>query len=144
MNPTHFYSPAGTLQAVSAATPLPVSPYGTDRASAWRYVPPGGGITNTTTAVTIRAAGGTGLRNYITGIQLAADTLTNATEVAIRDGAAGPVLWRRNITTAGLRPVTIKFAIPLVGTANTLLEAVTLTASGSGSVYVNAQGFTAP
>jgi hypothetical protein len=31
-----------------------------------------------------------------------------------------------------------------VGTANTLLEAVTLTASGSGSVYVNAQGFTAP
>jgi hypothetical protein len=140
----HFYNTAGNPQFVSGATPLPVSTYGTDRASAWRYVAGASGIVNTTTAVTIKTAAGAGLRNYITGIQISSTALGTATEVAIRDGAAGTVIWRINLTTAALVPTGFEFATPLVGTANTLLEVVTLTASGTGSVYVNAQGFAAP
>ncbi len=36
----------------------------------------------------------------------------------------------------------VVFPVPLVGTAATLLEVVTLTATITGAVYVNAQGFT--
>jgi hypothetical protein len=140
----HFYNPAGNPQFVSGATPLPVSTHGTDRTSMWRYAAAAGGITNSTTAVTIKTAAGAGLRNYITGLQLMADPLTTATEVAIRDGAAGTVIWRTKVPTGGLPTVLVDFDVPLVGTANTLLEVVTLTASGGGSVYVNAQGFAAP
>lgn len=108
----------------------------------WSYAAAGSGIVNTTTAVTIRAAAGTGLRSYITGIQVSSDTLTNATELAIRDGAGGTVLWRIKIPTTGLGPCSFTFENPLRSTANTLLEVVTLTASGAGAVYFNAQGFT--
>lgn len=141
---THFYNTSGGSNPVSPATPMPVSIHGTDRASAWRYAAAAGGITNTTTAVTIKAAAGAGLRNYITGIQISATALTTGGEIAIRDGAAGTVIWRANITTSGLPLVDLEFAVPLMGTANTLLEVVTLTASGTGSVYFNAQGFAAP
>jgi hypothetical protein len=110
----------------------------------WNYAAASGGILNTTTAVTIKAAAGAGLRNYITALQIDAEALSNATEVAIRDGAGGTVLWRMKIGTAGLLAGRdIQFSTPLKGTADTLLEVVTLTASGAGAVYVNAQGFTA-
>ena len=72
------------------------------------------------------------------------EALTNATELAIRDGANGTVLWRTKIGTGGLPLANIKFDDPLRGTANTLLEVVTLTASGAGAVYFNAQGYIAP
>jgi len=112
--------------------------------SRWSYAAAAGGITNTTTAVTIAAAAGAGLRNYLTGMQIFADTLGTATEIAIRDGAAGTVLWRGKINTGGsFVGAEIKFTCPLKGTANTLMEFVTLTASGTGSVFVNAQGYTA-
>jgi hypothetical protein len=94
--------------------------------------------------VTIKAVGGAGIRNYITSIQVMAETLTTATELAIRDGAAGTVIWRTKIPTTGLSTTTIYFPNPLKGTANTLLEVVTLTASGAGAVYFNAQGYAAP
>jgi len=112
--------------------------------SRWSYAAAAGGITNTTTAVTIAAAAGAGLRNYLTGMQIFADTLGTATEIVIRDGAAGTVLWRGKINTGGsFVGAEIKFSCPLKGTANTLMEFATLTASGTGSVYVNAQGYTA-
>jgi hypothetical protein len=120
-----------------------VVPYAAD-GLAWRYAAGASGIVNTTTAVTIKTAAGAGLRNYITSIQINADALGTATEVAIRDGAGGAVLWRAKIQTAGLPLMEINFAIPLRGTANTLLEVVTLTATTTGGVYVNAQGFAAP
>ena len=110
----------------------------------WSYAAAAAGILNTTTAVTIRAAAGAGLRSYLTGIQIMAETLTNATELAIRDGAGGTVLWRTKIPTGGLGTTTINFDNPLRSTANTLLEVVTLTASGAGAVFFNAQGYTAP
>lgn len=110
----------------------------------WQYAAAASGIANTTTAVTFKGAAGSGVRNYITGIDLQWEALTNATEVAIRDGAAGTVIWRGKISagSAGVRAVV--FQTPLKGTANTLLEVVTLTASGAGAVYFNAQGYTAP
>lgn len=113
--------------------------------SNWSYAAAAAGILNTTTAVTIKtAAAGAGQKNYITAIQIVAEALGAATEVAIRDGAGGTVLWRAKIGLTGLLGgMTIKLPTPIAGTANTLLEVVTLTASITGAVYVNAQGFVA-
>lgn len=111
----------------------------------WQYAAAASGIVNTTTAVTIKAAAGASLRNYITGLQISSDALGAATEIAIRDGAAGPVLWRQKLTTSGTTGIEqIQFATPLRGTAATLLEVVTLTATVTGGVYVSAQGYVAP
>jgi len=111
----------------------------------WQYAAASGGIVNTTTAVTLVAAQAAGIRNYLTSLQLSSDALGAATEIAIRDGAGGTVLWRGKIGIAGIAGVSnIEFSTPLKSTAATLLEVVTLTASVTGSVYVNAQGYKAP
>ena len=111
----------------------------------WVYAAASGGITNTTTAATLVAAQAAGVRNYLTSLQLSSDALGAATEIAIRDGAGGTVLWRGKIGTAGIAGViTIQFSDPLKSTAATLLEVVTLSASVTGGVYVNAQGYKAP
>lgn len=110
----------------------------------WKYAAGAGGIVNTTTGVTLAAAGGSGVLVYITSMQIQAGNLTNATEIALRDGAGGAVLWRANIPTTGLDLKHIVFENPIKTTANTLLEFATLTASGTGAVYVNAQGYYAP
>ena len=111
----------------------------------WVYAAASGGITNTTTAATLVAAQAAGVRNYLTSLQISSDVLGAATEIAIRDGAGGTVLWRGKIGTAGIAGViTIQFSDPLKSTAATLLEVVTLTASVFGGVYVNAQGYKAP
>ena len=112
-------------------------------ATHWTYAAAAGGITNTTTAVTIKAAAGASVRNCVAGLQISSTALLNQTEFALRDGAAGTVLWRENIRPSGAESEHV-FPIPICGTANTLLEVVTLTASGTGSVYVNVQGFTRP
>ena len=112
-------------------------------AKTWRYSAAAGGITNTTTAVTVAPAGGAGVRNYVLSAQCVTDPLGAATEIAIRDGAAGTVIWRGKINTSGWTVVQdINFNPPLRGTANTLVEIVTLTASVTGSVYCNLQGYT--
>lgn len=108
----------------------------------WNYAAATGGIVNSVVAVTIKAAAGAAVRNYISGINLSSDTLGVATELAIRDGAAGAVLWRGKLQTTSLPVTEITFNPPIKGTANTLLEVVTLTASVTGGVFVNAIGFT--
>lgn len=108
----------------------------------WVYAAAASGIVNTTTAVTVKAAAGAGIRNYIKNMQIMAEALGTATEFVVRDGAAGTVLFRTKITTAGAN-INLNFDIPLRGTANTLLEVATLTASTTGAVYVNMQGYTA-
>lgn len=107
----------------------------------WVYAAPTAGLSNTTTAVTVMSAAGVGVRNYIRAVQIDHDLLTTATEFAIRDGAAGTVLWRRKFPAGAAGSREVNFDVPLRGTANTLLEIVTLTASGAGAVFFNAQGF---
>ena len=109
---------------------------------AWNYAAAALGIVNTTTAVTIKAAVAE-QRNYITDLQIQTATLGGATELAVRDGAAGTVLFRTQLQTPALPLTTINFRTPLKGSINTLLEVVTLTGV-TGGVYVNAQGFVAP
>lgn len=110
----------------------------------WSYAAASGGITNTTTAVTFKTAVASNV-NYVTGISYCTNgALGAATELAIRDGAAGTVIWRTAITTSGLAGgESIVFPTPLKSTAGNLLEVVTLTASITGAVYFNAQGYTA-
>jgi len=108
----------------------------------WSYAAASSGIVNTTTAVTIKAAAGAGIRNYLQSLQVQSATLGGATELAIRDGAAGTVIFRTQLQTTALPLTTINFDPPLRSTANTLLEVVTLSAV-TGGVYVNATGFTA-
>lgn len=112
----------------------------------WSYAAAASGITNTTTAVTIKAAGAAGLKNYITWIELSTDlALATASEIAIRDGAGGTVLWRTKIGTAGLMGGRfIALPTPISGTAATLLEVVTLTQFATGTLYFNAGGYVAP
>lgn len=121
---------------------LLVRPYAT-ASQDWTYAAASGGISNTTTAVTMVGATAS-LRNYVTACQISADALGAATEVVIRDGAGGTVLQRIKLTTAGLAPVDMAFPTPLKSSVNTLLEAATLTATITGGVYINCQGFTAP
>ena len=108
--------------------------------TAWNYAAATSGIASTTTAVTIKAAAGAGLRNYITDIQVSHATLGAATELAIRDGAGGTVLWRMTLGTVANENISVRLSTPIFSSANTLLEVVTLT-SVTGGVYVNAQGF---
>lgn len=110
----------------------------------WKYAAASGGIANTTTGVTLAAAGGTGVSVYITSMQLRSETLGNPTEIVLRDGAGGPVLWRSKINSNGMDLINITFENPIKGTANTLLEFATLTATVTGTIYINAQGYYAP
>jgi hypothetical protein len=107
----------------------------------WNYAPPTGGIVNTTTAVTIKTAAAAGVRNYLKTLTLSHDALGGATEIAIRDGAAGTVLWRGRLQIPGVEDAVLTFDPPLKGTAATLMEVVTLIAV-TGGVYVNATGWT--
>ena len=111
----------------------------------WSYVAASGGITNTTTPVDIAGAAGSGIRNYVTSLQLYSDTLGTATEIILRDGAGGSILWRSKIGTAGTGGTqNIRFHPPIRGSTNTVMQFACLTATGTGSIYVNAQGYKAP
>jgi len=127
-----------TGAAIDTSSPAQVTPGAP--IDAWSYAAPTGGIDNTSTAVTVKTAAGSGVRNYVTGLDISHATLGAATEFAIRDGAGGTVLWRTLLHTTAMPIDTIKFDPPLVGTANTLLEIVTLTAV-TGDVLVNVRGF---
>lgn len=111
-------------------------------ATPWNYAAASGGIDNSSTAVTIKAAAGASIRNYLTSISYAHATLGATTELAVRDGAAGTVLWRTILHTTAFAGREVTFNPPLRSTANTLLEVITLTAV-TGDVLVNAQGYAA-
>lgn len=134
-----------TLSRVPGDTAGLVSQPYARRALRWNYAAAAGGISNTTTAVTIKAAAGASTKNCITNIQINSTALGTATELAVRDGAGGTVLWRTQIGTAGIAGTdSIPLTAAICGTDNTLMEVVTLTASGTGAVYFNAQGYTGP
>lgn len=107
----------------------------------WSYAAPAGGLVSQV-AVTIKAAAGAGIRNYITHIDVVNSHATISTELVINDGAAGTVLWRGWLQAAG-GGYSINFDPPLRGTANTLLEIDEVTATGTTGVLFNCVGFTA-
>ena len=107
----------------------------------WNYAAAASGLVNTTVAVTAKAAVA-GQRGNISSLQIQTEALGAATEFVIRDGAAGTVMFRTKLGTAALPLMTVTFDPPLRQAAvNTLIEFATLTASVSGGVFVNMQGF---
>jgi hypothetical protein len=102
----------------------------------WSYT--GAAVTNTTDVV-LAAAAGVGIRRYITAIQLK-NTNATATEVVIKDGAT--VIWRLLLPANMATADTIAFPSPLKSTANAALNFACITTGAS--VYVAAQGYTAP
>jgi len=108
-------------------------------ADTWSYVAASGGIINDT-GVTAKAAAGVGIYNYVTSLQVINGHQTVGTDVQIRDGAAGTVIWRGWAQQAG-GGVSLQFATPLKGTANTLLEVQCGTTGAQ--VYFNLQGYVA-
>lgn len=108
------------------------------RGATWTYAAASGGITNTT-AATMKAAAGAGVRACLTGIQVINSHATVSTEVVVRDGASGTVLHRGYAQAAG-GGYAANFDVPICGTANTLMEVADITTGAA--VYVNAQGYT--
>jgi hypothetical protein len=110
--------------------------------SRWVYATPTGGIVNTTTPVTIISAAGVGVRNYLTALQIDFDALVTATEFVVQDDTAGAILFRAKLPSGAAGSRTYSFPVPLKGTANKIMQVVTLTATGAVvGVFPNAQGF---
>jgi hypothetical protein len=107
----------------------------------WNYAAPAGGLVSTT-AVTVKAAAGAGIRNYVKSIQVINSHATISTELMLLDGAAGTVLHRGWAQAAGGGYACV-FDPPLRGTANTLLEIDEVTATAATGVLVNIQGYVA-
>lgn len=108
-------------------------------ANTWNYAAASGGITNTT-GVTAKTAGGAGVRLYVTHVDVVNGHATVDTDVQIRDGASGTVLWRGFAKAAG-GGVSAEFNPPLRGTANTLIEVANGTTGAA--TYFNLTGFSA-
>jgi len=104
----------------------------------WQYAAAAGGIVNTAD-VAIKTAGAANIRNYITSISIMSEALATATELVIKEGAT--VIFRTKIPLAGLPLTHIEFPTPLKGAAATQLNVALLTASATGAVYFNAQGY---
>jgi hypothetical protein len=108
-------------------------------ANTWTYAAASGGIVNTT-GVTAKAAGAAGVRNYVTHVDVVNGHATVDTDVQIRDGASGTVLWRGFAKAAG-GGVSADFNPPLRGTAATLIE-IACGTTGTAT-YFNLAGFVA-
>lgn len=121
------------LSQVPIAPMKPQRSYGPD--TAWSYVPPSGGIVNTT-AVTVKTAIAASKRNIVTNMQLDNGGATG-TEVILTDVGASAVVWRGYAPPGSSRQVS--FDPPLRLTANSALS-VTLTAASGAAVYPNIQG----
>jgi hypothetical protein len=109
--------------------------------AAWKYVGAAGGLVNTS-AITIKAAGGAGVINYITSITLVNSHQTIGTEVVINDGAAGTAIFRTWCQFAG-GGCSIQCVPPLASSANTLLEIKEITATGTAGVVAQIIGYSA-
>lgn len=128
---------ADGIEGSSPSNPVVVATPGA-LATAWSYAAAAGGIVNTT-GVAFKDAPAAGLKNYVTAIQLANNSAV-PTEIEIRDGVAGTVLWR-GMATANMPITNIPFATPLKGSVITALEVACVTTAAK--VYFNAQGYLA-
>jgi len=108
----------------------------------WQYTNNNTPITDTTSHA-IKAAAGTGLRNYLTGVQISNNSAT-ASVLNVMDGATviNSIHLPATSTSLQEQPYLYNFETPLMGTANTAMNVQCVTTGAS--VYVNAQGFIAP
>lgn len=103
----------------------------------WQYAAPSGGLL-TASSTAIKAAAGTGIRNYLTGATVI-NVGATPTEFAILDGAT--VIWRTFLPANMSTPIDLTFITPIKTTANAAMNIQVITAS---TVYFNAQGYAAP
>lgn len=104
----------------------------------WQYAAASGGIVNTTD-VAAKAAAATGIRNYITSIQVR-NTNAVATEFVVKDGST--VIWRTQLPASMTGSMEAVFQTPLRGTAATAVNIACITTGAA--VYANLQGYIAP
>lgn len=104
-------------------------------ASRWSYAGVSGGIT-TTSDVTLIAAGGTSVRNYLSALQYI-NTSAVASEIVVKEGST--VLWRGYAPAAMTQAEKIMFEVPLRAAPNTPLTVALLTTATA--TIVSAQGF---
>jgi hypothetical protein len=102
----------------------------------WAY---SGAAITTTADVVLAVAAGAGIRRYLTALQVK-NTNATASEIVIKDGAT--VIWRSLLPANMANADAIVFPSPLKSTANAALAFACITAGAS--VYVAAQGYTAP
>jgi hypothetical protein len=111
----------------------------------WQTPAAAGGIINSTTAITLHAAGAAGIRNYLSQLTITSNGVASSTtEIVVLDGAT--VIWRDYLITTPQNTIrNVMFTIPLRGSAATAMSFQTLTAQGAGSaLYVDAIGFQGP
>ena len=113
---------------------LIVRPYSLPEAD-WSFV--GTIVTNADTAV--RAAGGIGIKQYVTAVQLQ-NTNAVATLFHIKDGTT--IKHTVSLPASMAAPVDIEFPTPLQTTANAALNIACATTGAN--VLANLQGYTAP
>lgn len=95
----------------------------------------------TTTSTSVVAAGGVGLRNYITHIVVQNSHATVGTWVNIQDGSGGTTIYTLYCAAAG-GGASITLPCPIKTTANTALYAACATTGAN--VRVSASGYKAP
>lgn len=102
----------------------------------WTYAAESGGITNTTERTIAPAV--SGKRNFLSSFQVKNASAT-ATEVVIRDGAGGTVLWRGYHAGTANASKMVHLGVPIRGSVgNALVVACVTTAT---QTYFNAQGW---
>lgn len=94
----------------------------------------------TATNTSVIAAGGAGVRNYVTAVLVTNSHASQGVLVTITDGAGGTALYRGYAAPGG-GGFAADLPAPLRGTANT---AIFVTTDAAGSVYVSAAGYRAP
>ena len=131
-----------TADAISTILGKQVTmPYALPGAS-WRYVGAAGGIVNTT-GITLVAAGGAGIKQYITSISLVNSHQTIGTEIVIRNvTTTATTVYRAWCQFAG-GGVAMNFVPPLASIANEGLEILEVTATGTAGVVATVTGYTA-
>jgi len=102
-------------------------------------------VTTTNAELTVFAAGGSGVRHYITDMQLLNISPTGGTEVQLLNGSGGAVLWRSFLppilATNGIgMPQIINFQTP-IRTSSVNVPLIFKAATSGAKIYINAQGY---
>lgn len=111
-----------------------VKPYSIPEAD-WSYT----GTLTTNADTAMQAAGGAGIKRYLTALQVQ-NTNATATTLIVKDGTTAR--WTVSLPASMTLPIDIYFPTPLQTTANAALNIACGTTGAN--VLVNAQGYTAP